>query len=170
MPTSNTCYQIRAGRTRTTAIPAAGLPLPVSRQPEYRAPIPFAGDEHPDWISHTLPQPTEIATRLTPWATWFCAPSIPTPEDWVTYGGMAYKKQTAVWLLSCQSTLVAVQLAFHEAMHLAEDFLTLSEMQTLNAGLVSTLDLSPGRLSRLLRRRRRGAGKQFRGTPEADPR
>ena len=63
MPTSNTCYQIRAGRTRTTAIPAAGLPLPVSRQPEYRAPIAFAGDEHPDWISHTLPQVTEIATR-----------------------------------------------------------------------------------------------------------
>jgi hypothetical protein len=141
---NTTCYQIKAGRIRTTDIPVDGLRLPISRRLDFRAPLAFAGVEDSAWESHTLTQVAEIATRLTPWTTWFCAPSIPGGADWIDTKGTAYVRQSSAWVLSSLSTIEAVRFALHEAMHLAEDWLTADELQVINDGMVSTLDLAAG--------------------------
>jgi hypothetical protein len=141
--TSATCYQIRAGAVTRLSIPAAGLRLPVSRREEYRAPTAFAGGEHPDWAGNTLGHVAEIATRLTPWANWFCAPVIPTGDDRLV-PGTAYVVQGSAWVLSSQHTHWAVFLALHEAAHLVEEHLTPSERDALYVGIVATPTFGPG--------------------------
>jgi hypothetical protein len=70
---SSTCYQIRAGRITATEIPAAGLPLLTTQEVLGVHMLAIAGGEDADWEPYTLSQVAEIATRLTPWATWHCS-------------------------------------------------------------------------------------------------
>jgi hypothetical protein len=139
-----TPHRIRAGEVFKSIIPAAGLRLKVSHLEDYRyQSVALGGTEHAEWSAYTLEQVTEIAERLTAWATWYAAPGFEKQlgQEWIHACGRAYPIQGAAWLLTDQTPTRAIHYAFHEALHVAENWLSLAEMQTLNAGIVAGPDL-----------------------------
>ena len=140
MQTSNMCYRIQAGKIQVTEIPVDGCKLPIYRnEVQHVQPIALPGREHDEWRLFTLGQIVAIAEMMTPWATWWCTPSKSDRKvgDFGEHIGVANVRQSSVWLTTTMEPCVAVTTAFHEAFHLAEDYLTLEEMQTLNRGIVS---------------------------------
>ena len=72
----STCYKIHAGRITETEIPITGLLLVASRESLSGINvIALTGVEDDDWASYTLGCVADIATTITPWATWYCSPA-----------------------------------------------------------------------------------------------
>lgn len=130
-------YQIRAGQVRRISIPARGLTIPtpgaISEADRVRA-LPGTEPEH--WQGHTLAVVRRIATRLTPWATWWLAPATGRDE----HAGEAHCYRDMVVLKLDMTRRYAVSTAFHEAWHIAEQYLDASEIEAVNLSLSSGHD------------------------------
>ena len=125
----STCYTIRAGEVGRQDIPEEGV-LVFERSHFHFSALP--GDEHEDWESYTLACVAEIATVLTPWATWYCSPAYDEPENAVVKaGGFAVLDSDVIWLTTSGHAKWSVQTAFHEAYHSAETWLTGCEIQAV---------------------------------------
>lgn len=138
-------YKIQAGRVSTRTIPAEGVTLPVFRREDFRQPVAVSGLQPGEWDAWTLARVTDIANRMTPWAAWWCSPGKQgvSATGGKTYG-IAHIRQSAVWLSTAESATTAIQTALHEAMHVAEDWLTLAEMQSPAAGTPDAIALPDG--------------------------
>lgn len=153
MQASNSCYRIRGGVVTVTEIPVDGCKIPIYRDEIKNVqPVALPGREHDDWTFYTIGQVAAIATTMTPWATWWCTPNKTGRKvgDVGEHIGIAHIRQSSVWLTTNMEPCVAVTTALHETFHIAEDYLTLQEMQTLNRGIISAPCLPDSERNRYL--------------------
>ena len=103
-----------------------------TQKPEPVCLIP--GRHDPDYESFTLPLVSAIARRMTPWATWYFAPTFFGCQD---YTGMAWGESEVAICRTSASPCHAVRIAFHEGWHLAEALLRPALLEELDAQLSS---------------------------------
>jgi hypothetical protein len=94
--------------------------------------IALPGTEHADFECYTLHVIADIATRLAPWATWYCSPDAIDGADIgpETYG-MCFGTCDVVWLRTSRHPNEAIEAAFHEAYHSCERWMTGDEINAL---------------------------------------
>ena len=134
MPT-DTCFKIQAGRIERLHIPADGLELVVSPSPSVlHQPLaqPGKADEH--FEAWSLTHVAEIVTRMTPWATWYVAPAFGHVGGYFKeqFGGLALVLSGVGLIRSCWDPAWTVRTAMHEAWHLAEDYLSAAEFESVD--------------------------------------
>jgi hypothetical protein len=94
--------------------------------------IAFAGIEEPNWSSFTLGCVADIASVMTPWATWFCSGDATDGDDITQItDGIAYNSRNVIWLRTSKHPNFAIDSALHEAYHSAEKWLTADEIKVL---------------------------------------
>lgn len=130
-------YRVRAGQVRRVRIPADGLlvPTPGALTEEGHVRL-FQGNQEAHWQEHTLAVVRGIATRVTPWATWWLAPGMRRAD----HAGEAHCYRETVVLRMDLSRRYTVTVAFHEAWHLAEQYLDASEIMAVQSCLAGGHD------------------------------
>lgn len=125
-------YKIGAAGIEEMELPGGGLEVAVSRC-DLAAPLwLLPGYADPHWPSYSLAAVAELAQRLTPWATWYAAPSYSGSAEVL---GSAWIRQGVAVVSSAQDPRSAVSTAYHEAWHLADDHLSLAERQAMDAAI-----------------------------------
>lgn len=89
------------------------------------------GAHHSEW-AYALPLVEEVATRITPWATWYAAPGFFGSASW---GGCAWSAEGVALVLSTADPVHAVSVALHEAWNLAEEHVARARLAALDARL-----------------------------------
>ncbi|CAH2606163.1 conserved protein of unknown function (plasmid) [Rhodovastum atsumiense] len=128
---SSTAWHIVAGRVEEVTIPAEGFEIDLGLACNGYRLLP--GNEDDNWRDFTLGKVAEIATRLTPWAEWWCSPNLPLHEEIGEVGGVAYGQPQVGLVRSCWRPEFSISTAFHEAWHLAEPWLTYEEAMAVQA-------------------------------------
>lgn len=98
-------YKVTAAGIEEMEIPGGGLEVAVSRC-DLAAPLwllPGYADQH--WPSYSLAAVAEIAQRLTPWSTWYMAPSYSGSAEML---GSAWAQQGVAVVSSAQDPRSAV--------------------------------------------------------------
>lgn len=136
MSNSSTAYAIRAGEVREIAVPADGLRIRLHGERPGDELVAQAGGMQPHWDRHTLAVVRDIATRLTPWATWWVAPRF----ERAGFGGEAHRYRDLVAIIGNMEMRYSVFIAYHEAWHIAEPRLDPEEFDAVHGALASGHD------------------------------
>lgn len=92
------------------------------------------GRVHSDFEAHALSMVAEVATRITPWTTWYAAPGWFGSAE---FGGQAWWKKNVAILKATLDPPAAVHVAYHEAWHLCEDRMSPEVLAELDAALAA---------------------------------
>jgi hypothetical protein len=110
------------------------------------------GPHEANYEHFSLPIVIDIATRITPWAVWYCAPAF---FDSHAYGAAAWgASEVAI----CKTNLApahAAEAAFHEAWHIAEALIRDDLLRSLDARLATGPDWPGETYPRRVERRAR---------------
>lgn len=90
------------------------------------------GAHHPHWRDHALLLVADVAVRVTPWATWYCAPGFLGSAVW---GGCAWGVAEVALIRSDADPPSALRTALHEAWHLCEEHVRPDLLADLDARL-----------------------------------
>lgn len=156
-------WRISGGKTEMIEIPDV-LPGPqIWRVPENvhvsamngeTAPLCLLpGQENDCFESIALPLIEEIASRVMPWGTLYCAPLHTGGAD---CGGQAFCKHDVAIVRTNSIAPYAVRAAFHESWHLAEELMSSQILEDIDTRLMSagpawTGDYLPRRCERRAR-------------------
>ena len=119
---SSRAYKISDGLVQTLELPDdhSFRIRKVEFSDEYGNQTPFSllsGTEDVNYRDFSLPRVARIATRLTPWSTWYLAPRYSGCED---SDGLAFREIAIAVCRTTFKTNYAMSLALHEAWHLCE--------------------------------------------------
>lgn len=125
---SSPAWRIRSGHIERFEI-SEYLDIPLGR--EHTQILPGWSDAH--FEAFTLPEIYNIATQITPRATWWLAPSFFGCQTLgAAWAGQAILDCDVVLLRSDHRAQHAIENVFHEAWHIAERGLTGSELRVIN--------------------------------------
>lgn len=121
---SSQAYRVAGGRVETLTLPehpaAFTVPGPIHKEAHDGKLVRVSlspGAEHEHYAMHALPLVVDIATRITPWATWYLAPGFFGCDGWT---GTAWGDEEVAVCRTTVSPPHAAENALHEAWHLAE--------------------------------------------------
>lgn len=149
-------YRIQAGRVDWLEIPSEGLSLGLLEELGPRAPRMLQGRAEWTFETNVLEQVADIATRLTPWAVWWCGPLFfgcqKIGDEWAGY---AWGQHHTACILTCYAANHAVSTAYHEAFHLADYWLSRDERMAMDEAVMRGLLWPTDYLRRPFERRAR---------------
>ena len=148
----STVYRIRAGEVRRAAIPMEGMRIRLPGEQPGQELLALSGTEQPHWQDHTLEVVRQLATRLTPWATWWIAPEFERLGA-AGYGGEAHTYRDVVVVTAQMTRRYTVFLALHEAWHAAEKRLRAEEFDAVDRAVLGGHDWRDGYFNSRVERR-----------------
>ncbi len=130
------CWRLAAGRWTERKIEGTSLELAELRHaPGIEIPCAVDGDEDRHWPS-TQVLVAELASRIVPHCTWYCAPAFfacESPDR--RWSGLALLVPDVVLLRTSLGERQAVVTAYHEAWHVLERYLTRAEREAVDAAI-----------------------------------
>ncbi len=134
----STCWKIAAGHVTALPITGGHLELRESFLPQGGdLPCAIDGKEDPYWTKGTLDAVVEMVTRMTPHATWYCAPSFfgcaAIGGGW---SGQAHMLTDVAFVRTDRDARGTLSTALHEAWHVVERLLNREERTAVDAAVL----------------------------------